>query len=99
MKILLIVSTLAALALGIALLYFRETSLRTKDSKYAKKKLNPYSIFGTLSLITAAVFATALCAEFFPIDLQQSWLYATMIYVIFYLISKRVAEEYARRKR
>lgn len=98
MKILLIVLSLATLALGITLFYFREVGLRTKNSKYAQKKLNPYSIFGTLSLITAAVFATALCAEFFSIELQQSWLYATMIYVIFYLISKRVAEEYASRK-
>lgn len=98
MKILLIVLSLATLALGITLFYFREVGLRTKNSKYAQKKLNPYSIFGTLSLITAAVFSTALCAEFFSIELQQSWLYATMIYVIFYLISKRVAEEYASRK-
>lgn len=98
MKILLIVLSLATLALGITLFYFREVGLRTKNSKNATKKLNPYSIFGTLSLITAAVFATALCAEFFSIELQQSWLYATMIYVIFYLISKRVAEEYASRK-
>lgn len=98
MKILLIVLSLATLALGITLFYFQEVGLRTKNSKYAQKKLNPYSIFGTLSLITAAVFATALCAEFFSIELQQSWLYATMIYVIFYLISKRVAEEYASRK-
>lgn len=98
MKILLIVLSLATLALGITLFYFREVGLRTKNSKYATKKLNPYSIFGTLALITAAVFATALCAEFFSIELQQSWLYATMIYVIFYLISKRVAEEYASRK-
>lgn len=98
MKILLIVLSLATLALGITLFYFREVGLRTKNSKYAQKKLNPYSIFGTLSLITAAVFATALCAEFFSIELQQSWLSATMIYVIFYLISKRVAEEYASRK-
>lgn len=98
MKILLIVLTLVTLVLGTILFYFREVSLRTKNSKYAQKKLNPYSIFGTLSLITAAVFATALCAEFFSIELQQSWLYATMIYVIFYLISKRVAEEYASRK-
>lgn len=98
MKILLIVLSLATLALGITLFYFREVGLRTKNSKYAQKKLNPYSIFGTLSLITAAVFATALCAEFFSIELQQSWLYATMIYVIFYLISKRVAEEYSSRK-
>lgn len=97
MKILLIVLSLATLALGITLFYFREVGLRTKNSKYAQKKLNPYSIFGTLTLITAAVFATALCAEFFSIELQQSWLYATMIYVIFHLISKRVAEEYASR--
>ena len=98
MKILLIVLTLVTLVLGITLFYFREVGLRTKNSKYAQKKLNPYSIFGTLSLITAAVFATALCAEFFSIELQQSWLYATMIYVIFYLISKRVAELYTSRK-
>ena len=98
MKILLIVLTLVTLVLGTILSYFREVGLRTKNSKYAQKKLNPYSIFGTLSLITAAVFATALCAEFFSIELQQSWLYATMIYVIFYLISKRVAELYTSRK-
>lgn len=98
MKILLIVLTLVTLVLGTILFYFREVGLRTKKSKYAQKKLNPYSIFGTLSLITAAVFATALCAEFFSIELQQSWLYATMIYVIFYLISKRVAELYTSRK-
>lgn len=98
MKILLIVLTLVTLVLGTILFYFREVGLRTKSSKYAQKKLNPYSIFGTLSLITAAVFATALCAEFFSIELQQSWLYATMIYVIFYLISKRVAELYTSRK-
>lgn len=98
MKILLIVLSLATLVLGTILFYFREVGLRTKNSKYAQKKLNPYSIFGTLSLITAAVFATALCAEFFSIELQQSWLYATMIYVIFYLISKRVAELYTSRK-
>ena len=98
MKILLIVLTLVTLVLGTILFYFREVKKKKKNSKYAQKKLNPYSIFGTLSLITAAVFATALCAEFFSIELQQSWLYATMIYVIFYLISKRVAELYTSRK-
>lgn len=99
MKILLLILTLAFFAVGITLFYFRNLNARAAMGKPSKKKLNPHSIFGCLSLITAAVFATSLCAEFFPIEMQQSWLYATIIYVVLYLLSKEIAESIAQRRK